>query len=197
MNNLKQNGLGMLVYANDYGGYLYPRPAGTGNPCYRGEDPRYPWGWLVTYIWLGRYGSAGTYSCPSNPVNATAMAAMEDWQSGVDNSASLSIRYPFWNCTATLTGAESHWPDIYEDTDPKNGEYPMRVGIGKDPTIIIMNDQVQASGGVLRAEYANHQDAAFLGLGSNTLYLDGHVKWKNVDDMEALDGPGQGDSFWW
>ena len=194
MNNLKQMGLGMLLYTNDFGGYLYPRSSAS-NPLSRGNDYRYGQGYLVTYVWGNRYTMGELWSCPSKPVTDAASEVMEDWGSQVTNTGAANISYPSWN--ADQTANDAWWPDIYGDGDFTNGEYPMKAGRGNDSSIIIANDMLGASGGNPRAGYANHSEKGGYGIGANTLYLDGHVKWKTVDAMEPLDGPGAGSSFFW
>ncbi len=179
-NNLKQIGLGLFLYAQDYDGYLFPRAgASTGQPDYRGASNSFGNGWLVTYIY-GQYLPAGVFSDPSKPVTAAAMAAMKKWQNGQGAGTQFYISYGYWN------GNANYSPGIYRDGDPTNGEYPMRVGRGNDSSIIIVSDLFQEVGGVPRIGHVNHTTSD--PQGANQLYLDGHVEWKKTSELTLANG---------
>jgi prepilin-type N-terminal cleavage/methylation domain-containing protein/prepilin-type processing-associated H-X9-DG protein len=180
VNNLKQIGLGMLFYAQDYGGYLFPRPnkAGTGQPNYRGYQTSFGTGWLATYIWGGQYLTAGVFNDPSHPNTAAAMTAMKKWQNGIGDGAQFAIEYLYWN------GAYGYYPPIYRDGDPTNGEFPLRVGRGNDASIIIVSDLFQYQYGKPRPGYVNH--LPYDPQGANELYFDGHVEWKTVSELTKV-----------
>jgi prepilin-type N-terminal cleavage/methylation domain-containing protein/prepilin-type processing-associated H-X9-DG protein len=190
MNNLKQIGLGLLLYAQDYDGYLFPRPHGWNNPYGRGDGPYPGTGWLVTLIWGGQYLTAGVFSDPSKPVSTAAMAAMKDWENKKNNVLFFYVSYGFWNGDQSSSPENEWYPAIYADGDFSNGEYPMRVGRGTDSSIIIVSDLFAASGGQPRAGYLNHPD------GANELYLDGHVAWKPLSELRGNRG-SPSNSFWW
>lgn len=176
MNNLKQMGLGMFLYAQDYDGFIFPHPSGTHSaPHYRGERANFGRGWVVTYIW-GQYVPAGVFSCPSNPVSATAMNAMKKWENRQSDGSQFYVSYAYWN-----GDTPGYYPAIYRDGDPGNGEYPLKTGRGSDGSIIIVSDVFYMVNGVPYIGHMNHTpDEPY---GGNQLYLDGHVRWKSTNEL--------------
>ena len=176
----------MLLYAQDYDGYLFPRSwnSDPGFANSRGSGVNVGESWLVTHIWGRRYLTGGLFSCPSRPVSAANMAVMEDWDNQTYNGGFFYVSYCYWN--ANQTPASSHYPTIYADGDASNGEYPITLRQRYPTTICIGSDAFSAEGGVPRYDMANHKGLDKYGKGGNQLYLDGHAKWKTVDDMVCL-----------
>ena len=58
LNNVKQLGLGMLLYAQDYDSYIYPKPAKAMLFPVAMAGQTFGIGWVPTYVWGGRYASA-------------------------------------------------------------------------------------------------------------------------------------------
>lgn len=188
VNNLKQMGIGMLLYAQDYDDYLYPR-SGDGNPgfAHSSGSGTYGHGWVVTHVWGRRYLTAGVFSCPSDRrqvISAANKAAMEDWENEIANAASFYISYCFWN--ADEDDSNSHYPLIYDNTNEDDGESPITLRQRYPTTICIVSDVFAAEANQPRIDFANHQGIDRYGAGSNHLYLDGHVKWKSISDMVCL-----------
>jgi len=196
MNNLKQMGLGLILYAQDYNGYLFPRdpnPGGntsrTGQPFYRGASVSFGRGWLATYIY-GQYIPAGVFSCPSNPVSKDVMTYMKKWEDRQGaGQVSFNISYSYWNGSTSAY----YYPAIYSDGDPNNGEYPMKLGKGNDGSIIIVSDVfMKLKTGQPYIGHMNHTPKN--PEGGNQLYLDGHVQWKPTEELTLANG--KYNSYW-
>ena len=127
LNNVKQLGLGMLLYSQGYDGYLFRRREDAFNPPNHVGTHTYGIGWVPTHVWGGRYASAGLFSCPSEPLSAANMEVMEDWQNETANASTFRVSYCYWNGENTGGANQMEYPGIYIDGDVSNGEYPIRL----------------------------------------------------------------------
>ena len=177
MNNLKQWGTALIMYADDHNGWF---PAGStaaaDRICYNGVYP---------YL-LIKEGLAGnpivttfqnTYSmtrdmfyCPSNPSHNTDA----HWNSSFGGSNIARVGYPlFTNNNAALA-------DLPQDADGKS-IIPTKVHKSQADWVL-MADIIYKDGADW--VYVNHGAGETNPSGGNILYVDGHVKWKNWGEYD-------------
>jgi len=182
-NNLKQMGLGMLLYADDNNG-LIPR----GNQ---------PFWWLLYIPYLGgtsaardQYGRIKVYTCPSYPdkrqvmcyvVNAWQFTSLKDmtgseivglhninrFQQPVDSIYFADNESASWRPIFTLTNIIGS-DDLNDVWSPNHLPYPSTAATAR-------------LSGERRVAATRH------GQGPNLMFFDGHASWKNSRRLTVED----------
>lgn len=184
-NNLKQMGLGMIMYADDNLGRI-PR----GNA---------PFWWQVFIPYLGgttaardQYGRIKVYTCPSYPDKRQVMCyVVNAWQFATPRDMTGSeITVPstinrVQNPTDTIYFADNEngtWRPIFTATNIIGGDDLNDVWAVDHLPYRSTNSNLSGSRRVAARRH---------GLGSNLLFFDGHAGWKNarritVDDWREI-----------
>jgi hypothetical protein len=179
MNNIKQLGLGMKQYTQDYRDAC-PWREGAADPDEAWRD--------LGLLYPSYMSAPKTYLCPSShdrlfEPNATGGGLLKDnWPStlaGGNTKEVISYAY----CYARTTRGPRSWHEQDRDT--------VRLLADKKAGITIGGDE---------AQWANHRDD-----GRNVLYNDGHTRWKSgsdpLDPDEDSDRIGKPDAIdytdWW
>jgi prepilin-type N-terminal cleavage/methylation domain-containing protein/prepilin-type processing-associated H-X9-DG protein len=158
LNNLKQQHLGMAVYANDYEGYIPPRVEKSGIKIFGNwlGSSANPYG--LGHLIAGNYlEEAQVFYCPSNEL---VVLEEQYWFKIAGAESWMAYRYRNNNAA----GHPPNWADIY---------VPERMD--DDKWAIIADDP-----------YRDWQKFAHVD-GYNVAYMDGHAKWVG-DSSEEING---------
>jgi len=180
-NNLKQMGLAVILYADEFGGKVP-----------RGNEP-YWWQLYIPYLGgtsatRDQYGRIKVYTCPSYPNKRQVMCyVVNAWQftsardtSGTEITGTHTINR-FQSPSETIYFADNEsgaWRPIFTVTNIIGGADLNDVW---SPTHLPYGSTGRALNGERRVAARRH------GEGPNLLYFDGHAGWKNgklikVDD---------------
>lgn len=179
LSNLRQAGLGLILYAEDSGGFIP-----------RGNDPIW---WQVLTPFLGGqnrndYKRVGVYTCPSYPNKKQLLCY-------VDNAWTFSSVRDMVGTEVTgmtkLTRFQQPSDSVYL-ADNENGPWrPVISTLGVDGSTEV-NDvwspdhlPYRTGGKTLNPE--RRVARARHGLGPNLLYFDGHTAWKRADKITVDD----------
>jgi len=184
LSNLKQIGLGALMYVGDYDDFTFGHLAGDRYQT----DPPWPWG-APYYMWHQQMypyvKNLQLFVCPSMP-NYT-LSAQADGSPAYDSTLGYGMNYEvtyFYrhlNMSDFTRPAQTIWfadckyyvcyPAYYTYTYPTNGTYGMN-----GPARI----DIRHNGGV------------------NLAFFDGHSKWMSQQAIEGDNGYGHdGSQYWW
>ena len=190
MNNLKQLGLALIMYAASYNEYL---PRGVGPWNNEGAQPSdAAGGWWERLIDLDS-GLHPCFCCPSLSSTMDKGELLDNLKNYADTGAGFSghLGYDYWNCEHSA----SDYPTIYHDGDRANGECPLKLGAGNDSTIRIVTDvyrTLSVNDLYPRDGYYNHWDLGSQA-GLNRCFLDGHVKFVPNENLLPHAQGGFGD----
>jgi prepilin-type processing-associated H-X9-DG protein len=185
MSNMKQLGLALMQYAQDYDGGIVP---------YNYTPP----GGAMTATWAKLYtptisyvGNDQIYRCPSAPQRSTTYAPLTSFQGSTYGFPYKGVSATGWAALDGGTGAkldavpeaartcllgETMWNPYYDNYGYGSAQFGVSKTMSLDPA---------ASGYHLNSE--RHLD------GSTFLFVDGHVKWLSRQAVEsAMDAANSG-----
>lgn len=180
-NNLKQMGLGMILYSDDNNG-LVPR----------GNDPHW---WRVYIPYLGgsaavrdQYGRIKVYTCPSYPNKRQVMCyVVNAWQFSSPRDTSGS------EITGLTKITRIQQPvDTVYFADNENGAwrpiFTVTNIVGSDDLNDVWSpSHLPYTSATARLSADRRVAAARHGQGPNLLFFDGHAGWKNARRLEVND----------
>ena len=188
LNNMKQMGLAMLLYADQYNGYAPRANITAGDPLW----------WAVLTPMLAQlngnnYQKTMIFSCPSFPdpkqmlcyvANGWTFSSPKDTvgsQLGGWNNPITKVRRP----SETVYVAEDEnglWRPIVSDITTYNMSTIAENDVWSTKQLPYLNGALNVSPpGDRRVAAARH------GLGGNLLYFDGHVQWKKASLITVND----------
>jgi prepilin-type N-terminal cleavage/methylation domain-containing protein/prepilin-type processing-associated H-X9-DG protein len=173
--NLKQLGITLLMYSNDFGG---PFPSGTGDPL---KD--------MTLMWSSGYAKdPNIFECPSASWEAQSIKEGQTFTLGLGSARTVDSIY-YGNVAAGATVAYSY-DNQKRDDDPPMAAVMADRGFGQDDAAyatdianwdfkfaqnIVWETPTNGLDSPWDANSANHHYE-----GQNVLYVDGHVQWQAV-----------------
>jgi prepilin-type N-terminal cleavage/methylation domain-containing protein/prepilin-type processing-associated H-X9-DG protein len=179
--NLKQIGLGLLMYSNDYSGEF---PKGS-------RDPQYAHLKDITLIWSSGYvKDPGAFQCPSASWNPGSIKQGQTFGLGLGNAYYIdNLASGYYSLLATASPAYSYDNQKRDDDMPGIAVMADRQ-FGMDDTIyagdqsykfvssmawILPHTGSDAQQGPFDSNSPNHAYE-----GQNVLFVDGHVSWATM-----------------
>ncbi len=175
LSNLRQIGSVLNIYSNENNGYLPMHPGTVG-----------PWLWDLPVATRDAIVRAGAqrhiFYCPSGSIQDTD----ELWSFG-----GYCVTGYFW----LMERVSRQFPPLRGKSYQTriDGDNPTKTEIVLDSVISQGRNFTEVWGGWNRPHRTSHLDD-YKPAGGNILFLDGHAKWRNFEEMEIrLDPPEQ----WW
>jgi len=169
MNNLRQLGLAIMMYAQDYDGQL-PPPAVS--DCY-------PWCWKSNVVVGGEGGEKFIGSCLADALHPVYF---KNWKLTWCPSGKRQLD-KYHRCKPYTTYIAFWRQDYHWHHSPNRTKDP--------PTWLLIGDIAGTSGDVT----SNHGEK-YEPIGANWCYMDGHVEWKVVGELNYIRVGGANTVIW-
>ncbi len=179
--NLKQIGLSLQLYSQDYTGLL--PDCSRANPQLAGATWPLDLNTNLSSLLMAKGVTRPMFYCPANP----QMNDDRHWNFWKQVPGPIRVM----GYGMLFKGVQQVPPTLWRaDFAGKNGASPAEMELGFDATASL-NDDYTAITGIFvdRSNHMRKQDP----LGGNMLFLDGHTQWRDFSDMEVrfrTIGPG-------